>query len=199
MVGTKNVLITEECGGKDISIANYTHLRAYHACRLLDIETYKKEGIVPLVEQSAIEYAIKTLSDERLTEDRVRKKAEEIWIGYGSNIHRVWLALEQSELLEEAGHYLIYGSEFLNAVAGHLLCRNKLKEIGRPTIIVCDVPLNKISDTWTNGLEQAIKDEETSSCSIAVDCVAPEDIVDFIYPTGYVVDPILGCTKYRLG
>jgi len=104
------VLITEECGGKDISISNYTHLRAYHACRLLDIETYKKEGIVPLVEQSAIEYAIKTLSDERLTEDRIRKKAEEIWRRYGNNIHRVWLALEQSELLGGACHYLIYGS-----------------------------------------------------------------------------------------
>lgn len=61
------------------------------------------------------------------------------------------------------------------------------------------MPLNRVSDTWTNGLEQAIKDEETSSCTIAVDCVAAEDIVDFVYPTGYVVDPILGYTKYRLG
>lgn len=127
----KKVLLTEKNKGEKITLSNYTHIRAYHACRIEDIEAYKKNGIVPFTEQSAIEDAVKKLSDERLTEDDVRAQAEKIWEEYGIYIHKVWLSLEQSELLGDACHYLIYGSEFLNAVAAHLWCRDKLKTIGK--------------------------------------------------------------------
>ncbi|WP_298031007.1 hypothetical protein [uncultured Dysosmobacter sp.] len=195
----KKVLITEKSKGRKITLSNYTHIRAYHACRIEDIEAYKKNGIVPFTEQSAIEDAVKKLSDERLTEDDVRAQAEKVWEKYSIHSHKVWLSLEQSELLGDACHYLIYGSEFLNAVAADLWCRDKLKIIGKPTIIACDVPLSTVSDTWTNGLEQAVKNSETSMRSIAVDRVSPEDMVDFIFPTGYVKDPYLGYANYKLG
>ena len=192
----KKVLMTEKCRGKTISLDDYTHIRAYHACRIENIEAYKKNGIVPFTKQSAIKDAVKKLSDERLSEDEVRKQAEETW--KERNIHKVWLGLEQSELLGDACHYLIYGSEFLNAVAAQLWCRDKLKAIGKPTIVVCDVPLNTVSDTWMTGLEQAVKKGEASIYSIAVNRVSPEDIIEFIFPTGYVKDPYLGYANYKL-
>lgn len=195
----KKVLMTEKCRGKTISLDDYTHIRAYHACRIENIEAYKKNGIVPFTEQSAIKDAVKKLSDERLSEDEVRKQAKETWKKCNIYTHKVWLDLEQSELLGEDCHYLIYGSEFLNAVAAQLWCRDKLKAIGKPAIVVCDVPLNMVSDTWTNGLEQAAKKGEASICSIAVNRVLPEDIIEFIFPTGYVKDPYLGYANYKLG
>lgn len=195
----KRVLIPEKCKGKRVSLGDYTHIRAYHACRTEDVVVYKNKGIVPFTKRTAIEDAVKKLSDERLNEGRVRKQAQEIWEKYDLNIHKVWLCLDKGELFGDSCHYLIYGSEFLNAVAAHLWCRDKLKAIGKPTIIVCEVPLNIISETWTDGLEEAVKEGKISMWSIAVEYVSPEDIVGFDFPKGYVKDPFSGNMKYKLG
>lgn len=67
-----------------------------------------------------------------------------------------------------------YGSEFLNALSMYLGCRSKLKKIGRPTIVICDVPLADISKVWLNGLEEAVESGDSSIYLIAVSSVAPQ-------------------------
>lgn len=189
----KKVLDTVKYRGRKISLSNYTHLRAYHACRPENIKSYIGEGIVPFNKESSLAEATRKLSDDRVTIKKVQEQFNIMWEDSDANQHpKVWLALEKSELLGDSCHYLIYGSEFMNALAMHLGCRDKLKRIGRPTIVVCDVPLRDISETWLNGLEDAIQCGTSSMRSIAVASVVPKNVIDFIYPTDWVNDPYTG-------
>lgn len=189
-MATKRVLKTEECKGQEIILSDYTHLRAYHACRPENIQTYIHEGLLPFSRETALDDAIRKLVGGRVTATNIRTQFEAIWQESDTSQHsRVWLALEKSELLEWSCHYLIYGSELLNALAMNLGCRDRLKRIGRPTIVVCDVPIEDISSTWLNGLEEALWEGETSMRSIAVFKVEPQNVVNFLYPTGWVNDP----------
>jgi len=66
---------------------------------------------------------------------------------------RVYFCLDERALIDDAGHYLIYGSEYLCSIAA-CLCRiitardgwaqdyrDVLKRRGTPTVFVCDVPV----------------------------------------------------------
>lgn len=195
---TKRVLETEKCAGKKIYLSDFTHLRSYHACRPENIQVYKDEGLVPFDRETALADAIQKLSGDKTSVEKVKSQFDAMWVGSENDLHpRVWLALEKSELLGASCHYLIYGSEFLNALSMHLGCRSKLKKIGRPTIVICDVPLADISKVWLNGLEEAVESGDSSIYSIAVSSVAPQNIVDFIFPTAWVDDPYTGM-RYRL-
>ena len=101
--------------------------------------------------------------------------------------------LQTEEFLSASTHYLIYGSEFLNALAMRLGCRDKLSRIGKPMIVVCTIPITDISSCWLSDLEQDIKNRNTGNRSIAVRSVAPKNIVDILYPTEYVHDPYSWC------
>jgi hypothetical protein len=64
---------------------------------------------------------------------------------------KVHLGLDDKFLINYCGHYLIYGSEYLMAIAvhlGHAVGRDLtgvLRKIGTPTIFVCDIPVSKVS------------------------------------------------------
>lgn len=58
---------------------------------------------------------------------------------------RVFFEANEPDLIEMCGHYLLYGGEYLIALAVHLGdgrdYKRMLLQIGRPTLFVCDVPL----------------------------------------------------------
>ena len=136
-------------------LKHYTKIRAFHACRPESIDEYYKCGIVPLdpaewqakaknifinsksyeISESQIEAAIKDIK----TETRQ------------GNIH---FGLDDKFLISHCGHYLIHGSEYLMAIAVHLSAAvgkdltNVLRNIGSPTMLVCDIPISKVS-YWT--------------------------------------------------
>jgi len=197
-MAAKKVLETEKCCGQEIDLLDYTHIRAYHACRPENVQLYTDIGLIPYDEASALNDALQKLLGGNISEAKIREQFNKMWENsdaYQRSV--VWLALEKSELLGASCHYLIYGSEFLNAMSMHLGCREKLKNIGRPTIVVCDIPIRDISRTWLDGLEESIADGWASMRSLAVPSVAPQDIIDFIYPTSWVDDPYTGM-RYKL-
>ena len=110
----------------------------------------------------------------------------------------IYSLLETTEFFDTSTHYLIYGSEFINALAMHLGCRDRLKEIGKPMIVACNVPISDISACWLNDLEQDIRNRCTEHRAIAVNVIAPENILDISYPTGSVRDPY-SWGHYKLG
>jgi len=65
---------------------------------------------------------------------------------------RVYLAVDPRELLGDPSQYLLYGSEFLQAVSRALRantgvdCTDLLTATGTPTILLSDVPLGMIDD-----------------------------------------------------
>ena len=65
---------------------------------------------------------------------------------WDSSIHhfnKICVSISKDELLDKSGHYLVYGSEFISGMAAQLFCQDELKQIGVPTIFVCDVAISK--------------------------------------------------------
>lgn len=194
----KEVLVAEDHLGESVSLNDYTHIRAYHACRPISAEEYLEKGIIPFTHAAALDSAVTLFQSSRATYNEVAKVVRQVWTQYGdSSMTRVWLSLSRAELLGASCHYLIYRSEFLNAVSMHLGCRDKLKSIGRPTIVVCDIPLKDIGSTWLDGIEKAIEDETFGNWAIPISRVDSACIVEFQHPTGVVYDPYL-CEEYVL-
>ncbi|WP_247558689.1 hypothetical protein [Bradyrhizobium sp. 138] len=56
----------------------------------------------------------------------------------------LYVVADDQALVNEANHYLIYGSEWISAVLGHTY-RHVLKETGVPTLLEIDLPLLIVS------------------------------------------------------
>ena len=190
------ILNVKEVQGKNIRLSDYTHIRAYHACRAEDEQIFRTQGLKPYTKDEALSVAIHKLKSERVSKQAIETKFNDLW---KENAHtRVWLMLETAEFFDASTQYLIYGSEFINALAMHLGCRDRLKENGKPMIVACNVPISDISSCWLNDLEQDIRDRNTEHRAIAVNVIAPENVFDISYPTGSVQDPYYW-GHYKLG
>jgi hypothetical protein len=123
----------------------YRHIRAFHGCRPMNLGSYFSAG---LHGQSA--EAIENQFLE-LFHDVPRAKLDEVLVEFEdrrqSERGRFWVVLDESELVEDCGHYLIQGSEYLMALAA-TLCRVRpgedyrlrLRSIGTPTIFELHIP-----------------------------------------------------------
>lgn len=190
------ILDVNEAKGRKIQLNNYTHIRAFHACRAEDEHIFRTQGLKPYTKDEALKVAIQRLECKYVSKKAIETKFNTLW--EENTPTKVWLMLETAEFLSISTHYLIYGSEFLNALAMQLGCRDKLKETGRPMIIACNVPISDISSCWLSNLEQDIRNKNTEHRSIAVSAVAPENVFDISYPTGSVRDPY-SWGHYKLG
>ena len=190
------ILNVKDVQGKSIRLSSYTHIRAYHACRAEDEQIFRTQGLKPYTRNEALEVAIRKLKHNHVNRKAIESEFNTLW--KSNTPTKVWLMLETIEFLSTSTHYLIYGSEFLNALAMRLGCRDRLKGIGKPIIVECIVPIADVSSCWLSDLEQDIKNKNTENRSIAVSTVAPENIIEIHYPTGYVRDPY-SWGKYKLG
>ena len=106
----------------NFDLRKYTHIRGYHGCSPTNLEDYYQSGIVPINKKFAQEQAIKLLSSDNISIDKVKKVFNSSWSELGDNHKYVWMALSKEELLNNCGHYLIYGSEFICCMAAELVC-----------------------------------------------------------------------------
>lgn len=130
---------------KPVDLFQYTHIRVYHACRPTDVNEYLENGIHDFTKQEAYNIALSRLTQCGIDEQSITEVFNEQW---DSSIHRfdtICVSISKDELLDKAGHYLVYGSEFINGMAAQLFCQDELKQIGVPTIFVCDVEISKFS------------------------------------------------------
>lgn len=179
----------------DFEMDGYTHLRAFHACRPLKINDYLKKGIMPISYESACQDVKARVVCDHVSEEEALTKFEEEWSDFADIHKRVWLQMNKNLLLNEASHYLIYGSEFINALSMQLFCRDRLKKIGIPTIFFCDIPIANIAPMTLLDIQNSINDGYTYDIGFAVDEVEPNNIVDYEHPTKRMSDPYGGFYK----
>lgn len=60
------------------------------------------------------------------------------------NEGKVFFCLEQDDFVENCGHYLLYGSEYLGSIGFRIGAEYLLRKRGRATVIECDVPVADI-------------------------------------------------------
>lgn len=189
----KKVFIYDK-GHRNFNPDKYTHLRAYHGTRCLDEKSFKTYGIRTFSNEERKAQVLKMcdiLELGTIQRKYVMDAFEKVTDTYSEagSLSRVWLSCTKEQLLERAGHYLIYGSEFIIAVFSNGLHHfDDLASIGVPTIIACDVPIDSIdTEVWLPSMCDGMKRGDMDVC-FPVGSIKPEDIVGFEYPTD-IVDP----------
>lgn len=122
-------------------------VRTFHAGRPRDVEAYLTGGLRRLRGEQAFEQFAGLMARHKqlatLRQEHVLRRALAEIEAEGRTGH-TFVALDARELLDGAGHYLIYGSEYLAGVlvqAGGCPCQDVLKREGIPTIFVIDLPV----------------------------------------------------------
>ncbi len=129
---------------------NVKFLRAYHGCKPIDFKSYFENGIIPLDTKTFVEYAETRLTPCGVTKADIINGMKGIDTSCRGGY--AWFVLDDRSYFEGCEHYLIYGSEYLNAVAGKIQyeigkpAKYHLEEVGTPTIFVCNIPISIIDD-----------------------------------------------------
>lgn len=173
----------------------YTHLRAFHACRPLRISDYLNNGITPISYKSALQDAKDRVVCDYVSEKEVISELEKEWSEFDDMHKRVWVQMSKDLLLSTASHYLIYGSEFINALAMNLGCRSRLRQVGIPTIFYCDIPMEDITPMTLNDIQKSFNDGNTYDIGFSVEEILPQNIADYEQPTKRLIDPYGGTYK----
>ena len=160
--------------------SQYTHVRAFHACCPRDVWEYFRIGLRPLSRRAAVRTA-RTLflgqGTPPITEHLLHAALDELLPDRLDG--RVYVGIDDRELLEDCGHYLMYGSEALAGVAAMLTKRLGwnvqclLASLGTPTVLVVDVPCTRVSMSDLQELSSAIIDE------LGCEAVPESSVIDF--------------------
>lgn len=147
----------------------WTHIRAFHGCSVANVASHYTLGIRPLNLEKTNEWARRYFLNicHRLSNESIIHAIERVGRDYNTNDdERVFFALDCSHLLQHCAHYLIYGSEYLLALAADLrpedrkgeACdfRRNLKGRGIPTVFVCNVPLHRMEPSALVELGQVL-------------------------------------------
>ena len=136
--------------------STWTHIRAFHGCITTDVKSYYNQGIKPLSLNDTNRYAHNYFvrACPRLNSRSIDRAIKHVGQDYDASDERAFFALDCAHLLQHCGHYLIYGSEYLLALAGELTpmdslgdacdLRWRLKGRGRPTVFACHLPIDRV-------------------------------------------------------
>jgi hypothetical protein len=121
-------------------------LRAFHGTRTSDVAGFYRNGLLPLDPGTIHAQARAIFLSGAFPELRAVDIETAIQaVGSDLRAHRVFFEANEEVLVAQCGHYLLYGSEYLTAIAAHLSghrdYRQVLKSRGEPTLFICDVPL----------------------------------------------------------
>lgn len=131
----------------DAVLARFAYFRSYHGCRPLSLESYTRDGLLPLTRPRLAElaYALFEGTVARCEIDRLSEQAK-----LGTREGHVYFVADGRELVARCGHYLIYGAEALcclwrdqheRALPQFRESQERHRSRGIPTIFECDVPV----------------------------------------------------------
>lgn len=139
------------------------NVHAFHGCRVKDASTFHREGIHQNDPES-LERQTRSMVSEEQELSFLRPNIERIISNFDSrerDTGKVWLSLDEAILIEGgAGHYLIYGSEWIFCLLGpdaHKVLRSR----GVPTIVDIRLPLKTQKITILKELAQNMLHEWT--------------------------------------
>ncbi|WP_297657754.1 hypothetical protein [Hydrogenophaga sp.] len=127
-------------------LGRYRAIRSCHGTSAPSLDPFYEHGIRPLVIAQVYEQARQIFlggNYPELSEDNLIRASDHV--GPLTREGRVYFEANEWFLKEMCGHYMLYGSEYLVALAANLGgtrdYRRVLKGRFAPTLFVCDVPL----------------------------------------------------------
>lgn len=141
---------------------SFSVARTYHSCRTQDAGIYHQMGIRrndPAVLADEVRRIVREEEDlgylQAIIEERLENfKDKERDTG------KLYLVLDDRSLINSAGHYLLYGSEWIQCVLGWE-AHGTLRKRGTPTIIVVNLPLDIATIREKRELAEALLQEWT--------------------------------------
>ncbi|MGD9160346.1 MAG: hypothetical protein PVG39_18160 [Desulfobacteraceae bacterium] len=126
---------------------NFKEILTYHACRPIRTEDYYEKGILPL-SPSKIQKQFRDYFSSMVSEKDIDTAITKTSVNTRAGV--VHVVLDDRIFINCSGHYLIYGSEYLNCLTIHLPGasenhRDNLKKIGRTTIFICKLPFSSVT------------------------------------------------------
>lgn len=171
----------------------FTHWRAYHACRPRSLSSYQKNGITPLTRAFVISESVAMLKGHS-SEELIRSVAAKIDLE--SREGNICLFTDpDSPMKSGQNHYLRCGSEIMQLITASLAPRQGiLARQGKPVIIQCKIPLSDIHREFAlegyrkmvtrffqNKMSKGkIGIEILDHCLRTSKCIQPENIEKFI-------------------
>jgi len=193
----------------------YNCVRGFHGCRPSSVQSYYEKGLVGQDEEVIKSQFKRIFSDVPIADlDRSIARLAEATGSY-SEKGKVFFCANEDELINECGHYLIQGSEYLMSLAVALdEIRNshgytqRLREIGAPTIIEANIPIAFLSGVQLEEICKLVLSEWGQSfagriggtevpCYVIDRNLPAEHIVGHKHPTK-IVDPHYQRSKYTV-
>lgn len=204
----------ETCDIKELTAdrlaREYRAFRAGHATRTDDLAQFYRAG-VRCLRAGEIEDRARTIflngRFSHVTEDRLQQAVDDIEARKtsGGREGRLYFCADERSLITRSGgsgHYLVYGSEYLYCLGIRVTStwetKKALKEIGRPTMLVCDIPMTLLRPSTLQEFagsileylfcelvedlqSHALSPSSGSALSLSVD-LPPEHIVGHYHP-----------------
>jgi hypothetical protein len=127
-----------------------TTVRVFHGTRTADAGTFLSEGI-RLHDRQRMEAEVRTLvgraKDVGWLETTLEKRFAET--AHLTDHGRCYVVVDERVLVQECGHYLLGGSEFLQGIVGPDRAQSLLGSCA-PTVIQVDLPLRRVSQSQQN-------------------------------------------------
>ncbi|WP_232448494.1 hypothetical protein [Burkholderia ubonensis] len=192
--------------------SHYTHLKAFHGCRPVTLSSYYKHGLMGQDRDKLLAHFREIYSDlpSADLDAAIAKFSDRSARERGS----VWLVGDDRELVEEYGHYIIQGSEFLMALAAALGSsstgedfRFRLRDSGIPTVLEVDIPIEIIGGNDIQEVAQMVLSEwgqtvtelplgfSSSPCYVVRRDIPPQFIEAHTHPAR-IPDPHRGFISY---
>ncbi|MCF7966193.1 MAG: hypothetical protein K9L79_11730 [Methylobacter tundripaludum] len=184
----------------------YTAIKLFHGCKPIDVEDYYTKGILVQDSERLYKLASEIFSDVNEEElSRAFGKTKESHREEGSE-GSVFFTFSKNELVKKGGHFLIKGSEFIQALAIEINdSKVNLREIGIPTIFEVNIPISFIPNekikkdvicpllaNWGNQLLKNDPEETNAGYQTCFEIKQPIDpsyIVSHYHPDE-IVDPL---------
>lgn len=187
-----------------ILLSHCESIQAFHGCRTESSTSYRDQGVVPLAREELDKRAIGLFFSGNFPElsdlDIPKRNEDSCKINQG----RIYLAIDDRELLTKSGHYLVYGSEHIIAFAAAISAegthdyRKHLKTFGVPTLIEVCIPLDWLSHSELRALccslirarVEGWADDSIDFSITLARSIPPEMIVKITHPNE-IFDPLL--------
>lgn len=145
---------------EDLSFAK---IRVFHGCRPIGVRSYFSGGI-RLNDPQDREDEVRRMLSEEPGLASLKPEIESRFAEFGSQKDRdngrLYLCLDDRSLVEDSGHYLLYGSEWITVLLGSS-AHDVLRKRGVPTILTVEIPLQLVHKSTRIDLARVLLQEWT--------------------------------------
>ncbi|WP_294131710.1 hypothetical protein [Sphingobium sp.] len=122
----------------------WSRVRTFHGTRTADARSFTHEGI-RLHDRPKLEAEVRSLVAREPTLHGMADRLDEAFARTAHLIDhgRCFVVVDERVLIEECGHYLLGGSEFVQGILGPQAARSVLSDCA-PTVIEVDLPLSRV-------------------------------------------------------